>query len=216
MWAQEKWWPKAWGGPYFSRSFAIISVRHHKRSYLWTKVKFSVITTPSRKTRKRKLRARDIVERFNELTSSPLSFWESSPSSPSHDIGNVSLVADLSPLEGDCDSVVAASVCVSSSDEESVASNSNQMSDLFKSSEQIFQLPAFKSLSTISDLCSVRLTANDSLLSFLLIEMSLSTIFPICCSKEAIYLLEMHLRRQIYSALTSNFRMSVQLFYIRW
>ena len=125
----------------------------------------SVISTPRRKTRKRKLRARDIVERVNELTSSPLSFCESSPSSLSHDIGNVSLVADLSPSEGDCDSVVAGSVCVTSSDEESVASNSSQLSDLLKS-EQIFQLPAFNSLSTIFDLCSVRMTVNDSFSQF--------------------------------------------------
>ena len=130
------------------------------------KVEFSVISTPSRKTRKPKLRARDIVERVNELTSRTLSFCELSPYSPSHDIGNISLVADLSPFEGDCNSVVAASVCVTSSDEESVASNSNQMSDLFKSSEQIFQLLVFNSLSSISDLCSVRMTANDSFSQF--------------------------------------------------
>ena len=43
------------------------------------KVEVSVISIPSRKTRKRKLRARDIVERVNELKSSPLSFCESSP-----------------------------------------------------------------------------------------------------------------------------------------
>ena len=129
------------------------------------KVEVSVISTPSRKTRKRKLRARDILESVHELTSSSLSFCESSPSSPPLDIGNVSLVADLSPFEWDCDSIVAASVCVSSSDEESVASNSNQVSDLFKF-EQIVQLPAHNSLSTISDLCSVRMTVNDSFSQF--------------------------------------------------
>ena len=60
---------------------------------------------------------------------------------------------------------MAASVCVTSSDEESVAGKSNQVSDLFKS-EQLFQLPAFNSLSTISDLSSVRMTANDSFSQF--------------------------------------------------